>query len=81
MSNAGLAIFAEKPSSARKEQSKHGTGGRKMEKPDCQHCRYRYWLRELCDIHVDMHDCDKYGQDLCKKMNDPEFIKFMEEMK
>ena len=50
-----------------------------METPDCQHCRYRYWLREFCDIHVDMHDCDKYGQDLCKKMNDPEFIKFMDE--
>ena len=50
-----------------------------METPDCQHCRYRYWLREMCDIHVDMQDCDKYGQDLCKKMNDPDFIKFMDE--
>ena len=50
-----------------------------METPDCQHCRYRYWLREMCDIHVDMHDCDKYGQDLCEKMNDPDFIKFMDE--
>lgn len=49
------------------------------EKPDCYHCRYRYWLREMCGIHVDMQDCDKYGQDLCKKMNDPEFIKWMDE--
>lgn len=50
-----------------------------VNKPDCQRCRYRYWLIEMFDIHVDMHDCDKYGQDLCQKMNDPEFIKFMEE--
>lgn len=50
-----------------------------MDKPNCKKCRYRIWLARLCDVHVDADDCDKYGQDLCKKMNDPEFIKFMEE--
>lgn len=49
-----------------------------MEKPNCKKCRYRYWLAQLCDIHVWQEDCDKYGTDLCQKMNDPEFIKFMQ---
>ena len=52
-----------------------------METPDCKHCRYRIWLVRLCDIHVEADDCDKYGTELCQKMNDPEFIKFMEEKK
>ena len=26
-----------------------------------------------------MNDCDQYGKDLCKKMNDPGFIKWMDE--
>ena len=46
---------------------------------NCGKCRYRLWLARLCDIHVWAEDCDKYGQDLCKKMNDPEFIKWMDE--
>lgn len=50
-----------------------------METPNCEKCRYRYWLAHDYDTHVDMHDCDKRGSDLCKKMNDPDFIKFMEE--
>lgn len=52
-----------------------------MDTPNCEKCRYRYWLVHDCDIHVDMHDCDKYGTDLCKKMNDPDFIKWVEEGK
>lgn len=46
---------------------------------DCKNCRYHYWLAHDFDIHVDEHDCDKRGMDLCQKMNDPEFIKFMKE--
>lgn len=49
-----------------------------METPNCEKCRYRYWLAHDYDTHVDMHDCDQRGSDLCKKMNDPDFIKFME---
>ena len=45
--------------------------------PDCQNCRYNYWLEKLEDIRVDMRDCDHYGDDLCIKMNDPAFIEFM----
>ena len=52
-----------------------------MTEPNCEKCRYRYWLSKDWDIHVWGKDCDKYGQDLCKKMNDPEFIKWMEERK
>ena len=47
--------------------------------PNCKTCRYRYWLRELCDIHVDEKDCDEAGTEFCKKMNDPDFIQFMAE--
>ena len=51
-----------------------------MEKPNCQKCRYRIHLARLCDVHVREEDCDKYGTDFCiKKMNYPEFIKFMDE--
>ena len=49
------------------------------EKPNCKKCRYRIHLAILCDIHVWEEDCDKYGTDICKKMNDPEFIKWMDE--
>ena len=51
----------------------------KTEKPSCGKCRYRIWLARLCDFHVWWTDCDMYGTDLCKKMNDPEFIKWMDE--
>ena len=44
---------------------------------DCKNCRYRKWLAILCDCHVWKEDCDKYGTDLCEKMNDPEFIEYM----
>lgn len=50
-----------------------------MKKPNCVKCRYRLWLARLCDSHVWWTDCDKYGTDLCKNMNDPEFIKWMDE--
>lgn len=47
---------------------------------NCKTCRYRIHLANLCDIHVDEKDCDKYGTDFClKKMNDPGFIEFMAE--
>lgn len=46
--------------------------------PNCEKCRYRYWLARYGG-HVWGEDCDMYGQELCKKMNDPEFIKFMDE--
>ena len=49
-----------------------------METPNCKKCRYRIHLANLCDIHVDHHDCDKVGTEFCEKMNDPEFIDFME---
>lgn len=49
-----------------------------MEKPNCRKCRYRIWLARLCDVHVVADDCDKYGTELCKKMNDTEFIKFVD---
>lgn len=43
---------------------------------NCESCRYRYWLaRYGCYVHGE--DCDKYGTDLCKKMNDPDFIAYM----
>lgn len=46
---------------------------------NCETCRYRIHLANLCDIHVGERDCDKYGTDLCKKMNDPGFVKYMKE--
>lgn len=49
-----------------------------MDNPNCEKCRYRIWLTKLCDTPVWGEDCDQYGTDFCKKMNDPEFIKFME---
>ena len=49
------------------------------EKPNCKKCRYRIHLARMVDMHVWEEDCDKYGTDLCKKMNDPEFIKWMDE--
>ena len=48
------------------------------EKPNCAKCRYRFWLAKM-GVHVWWTDCDKYGEDLCKKMNDPAFIKWMDE--
>lgn len=46
---------------------------------NCQSCRYRIWLARLCDCHVWAGDCDNEGTDLCKRMNDPEFIQFMKD--
>ena len=48
------------------------------EKPNCQKCRYRIWLAKM-DCHVSRTDCDKYGTKLCENMNDPAFIKWMDE--
>lgn len=47
--------------------------------PNCKDCRYLYWLAKM-GCHVDVYDCDKYGTDLCEKMNNPDFIKFAKEM-
>lgn len=47
-------------------------------KPNCKDCRYRYWLAKM-DFHVWWTDCDKYGTKLCENMNDPSFIKWMDE--
>ena len=49
-----------------------------MENPNCKKCRYRIHLANLCDIHIWKEDCDKYGTDLCEKMNDPKFIEFVD---
>ena len=49
-----------------------------MDKPNCEKCRYRIWLARYGG-HVWGEDCDQYGTDFCKKkMNEPDFIKFME---
>lgn len=49
-----------------------------MDKPNCQECLYRKYLARLCDVHVWLEDCDKYGTDFCtKKMNDPGFIEHL----
>lgn len=45
---------------------------------NCKDCRYRYWLAKY-GSHVWGIDCDQIGTDFCKKMNDPEFRKYMEE--
>ena len=44
---------------------------------NCKDCRYRIHLARLCDCHVWGEDCDNYGTELCKNMNDPDFIEFM----
>ena len=43
---------------------------------NCKDCRYRYWLTKYGG-HVWGEDCDEYGTDLCKKMNDPGFAEFV----
>lgn len=50
-----------------------------MEKPNCEKCRYRYWLEKYGEAPAMGEKCDQYGQDLCKKMNDPGFIEWMDE--
>ena len=50
-----------------------------MEKPNCEKCRYRYWLIYYGETPALGEDCDQYGNELCKKMNDPDFIKWLEE--
>lgn len=45
---------------------------------NCKDCRYRYWLAKYGG-HVWGEDCDHYGDDLCEKMNDPDFIEFMKQ--
>lgn len=48
------------------------------EKPNCEKCRYRIWLAKYGG-YVWGEDCDKFGHDICKKMNDPDFIRWMDE--
>lgn len=50
-----------------------------MEKPNCKKCRYRHWLIKYGETPAVDEDCDQYGTDLCEKMNNPDFIKFMDE--
>lgn len=50
-----------------------------LEKPNCEKCRYRYWLTEFGEMPATGKDCNQYGTDLCEKMNNPDFIKFMDE--
>lgn len=48
--------------------------------PNCKDCRYRFWLANLCHIHIEgEYECDEAGTELCKKMNDPDFIQFMKD--
>lgn len=42
--------------------------------PDCRNCGYRILLAKIADIHVWGEDCDKYGTDRCKKMNEKVFM-------
>ena len=50
--------------------------GKPMTEPNCQDCRYRYWLARY-DCHIVASDCDHYGDEFCEKMNDPAFVAFM----
>lgn len=50
-----------------------------MEKPNCEKCRYRQWLIKYGGPPARGKECDQYGQELCQKMNDPGFIKWVEE--
>lgn len=47
--------------------------------PKCEKCRYRHWLLIYDDIHVWGEGCDQYGSLLCQHMNEPDFIKWMDE--
>ena len=49
-----------------------------MEHKNCQKCRYHYWTAELLGRDIDENNCDKFDSELCQKMNDPDFIQFME---
>lgn len=51
------------------------------ERPNCKECRYRYWLAKYADCHVWWQNCEHCGDELCEKMNDPGFIKWMGERK
>ena len=48
------------------------------EKPNCMKCFYRILLVRMGE-HVWWTDCNQYEQELCRKMNDPGFIKWQEE--
>lgn len=50
-----------------------------MEDKNCQKCRYHYWMLELLGRNLNENSCDKCGSDLCRKLNDPDFIQYMEE--
>lgn len=43
----------------------------------CRYCAPDY--ESTCKYNETNEDCDKYGTDLCKKMNDPDFVEFMKE--
>lgn len=46
----------------------------KREMPDCKKCSYRILLAKIADIQVWKEDCDLYGTDRCKQINEPVFI-------
>jgi hypothetical protein len=48
-----------------------------MLKVNCKDCFYRKLLAYDFDCHVWGEDCDHYDDDLCQKMNDPDFIEYM----
>lgn len=48
-----------------------------MLKVNCKDCRYRQILAEMADCHVWGEDCDHYQDDLCEKMNDPDFVEWL----
>lgn len=50
-----------------------------VKEPNCTKCRYNHHLKTMFDVHVDMWDCDHCGEEFCKRMNDPAFIKWIYE--
>ena len=41
-----------------------------MEQPNCKNCSYRIVLAIMFDIHIDHLDCEKYGTEECKKLQE-----------
>lgn len=38
---------------------------------NCKNCGYRILLAKIADIHVWKEDCDLYGTERCKQINEP----------
>lgn len=41
---------------------------------DCKECKYRQWLANAYDIHIDEKDCDKANTYFCMKMHRKEVV-------